>query len=229
MMRISKLMVIAVLTGTLGLVGCGDDSSTTPDGTGGTAGSGGSGGEGGAGGMQMLTACSEGPLAETGQTGTAALACVATLPFDISVSFNATPTAPLQAGANTFELQLAVAIDADTVNSVIDLASSVDVTDVRSTIDATLGDSDPTPVETVDQGVPCTLTFEADTDAVIVTTVSEGTWNLDEGGTLELTLDSLTQAVEALGLPVVLTTEGGTDATCQFVGDMPSVQFSLIQ
>ena len=227
MMRISKLMTIAVLTGTLGLLGCGEDSSTTP--SGGSGGTAGSGGEGGGGGMQMLTACSEGPLAGTGETATASLACVATLPFDISVSLNATPTAPLQAGANTFELQLEVAIDAATVNSVIDLASEVNVTDVRSTINATLGDLDPTPVETIDQGVPCTLTFERDTDAVIVTTVSEGTWNLDDGGTLELTLDSLTQAVEALGLPVVLTTEGGADATCQFDGAMPSVQFSLIQ
>lgn len=223
MMRTSKLFVIAVLTGTLGLVGCGDDSSTTPDGTGGTAGS---GGEGGAGGMQMLEACSEGPLADTGQTATGSLACVATLPFDISVSFNATPTAALQMGANTFGLQVEVAIDADTVNEVIGLAAGVDVTDARATIDATLGDSAPTPVEVVDEGVPCSLTFVADTDAVIVTTVSEGTWNLDEGGTLELTLDSLTQAVEALGLPVVLTTEGA-EPTCEFVGDMPSVQFSL--
>jgi len=226
MMRISKLITIAVLTGTLGLLGCGDDSSTTP--SGGSGGTAGSGGEGGGGGMQMLTACSEGPLAETGETATASLGCVATLPFDISVSFNATPTAPLQAGANTFELQLEVAIDSATVNSVIDLASEVNVTDVRSTINATLGDSDPTPVETVDQGVPCTLTFERDTDAVIVTTVSEGTWDLDDGGTLELTLDSLTQAVEALGLPVVLTTEG-TEPTCEFLSDLPSVQFSLIQ
>ena len=125
MMRISKLMTIAVLTGTLGLLGCGEDSSTTP--SGGSGGTAGSGGEGGAGGMPMLTACSEGPLAETGETATASLACVATLPFDISVSFNATPTAPLQAGANTFDLQLEVAIDAATVNSVIDLASDVNV------------------------------------------------------------------------------------------------------
>jgi len=226
MMRTSKLMVIAVLTGTLGLVGCGDDSSTTPDGTGGTAGSGGGGGMGGS---APLAACSEGPLPETGQTGTGSLACDATLLFDISVSFNATPTATLQAGANTFELQVAVAIDAATVNEVIGLAAGVDVTDARATIDATLGDLDPTPVEVVDEGVPCSLTFAADTDAVIATTMSEGTWNLDDGGTLELTLDSLTQAVEALGLPVVLTTEGGDEATCEFVGDMPSVQFSLIQ
>jgi len=220
-MKFMRLVLIGMLAGALGLVGCGDDA-TSDVGTGGTAGSGGTGGS------EPLEACSEGPLAETGQTGTGALACVATLPFDLSLRFNATPREPLQAGANTFDLQIEVAIDADTVDTVIGLAPGADVTSVEGTIDATVGDSDPTPVVVNDEGVPCLLTFEESAPAVIVTTVSEGTWNLDDGGTLELTLGAVTQAVTALNIPVVLTTEGD-EPSCEFVGNLPSVQFTLPQ
>ncbi len=220
-MRITKLMVIAVLAGTLGVVGCGDDA---------TSGTGGSGGEGGSGGTEPLPACSEGPLAATGQTGTGALSCVATLPFDLTLRFNATPVNPLQAGSNEFDLQIEVAIDADTVNEVLDLSPGVvvDVDAAVGTINATMGDSDPTPVDVADEAVPCALAFVRDTPAVVVTTVSQGSWNLDDGGTLELTLEAITEEVVALGIPVTLTTEGA-DPTCQFVGDLPSVQFSLPQ
>jgi hypothetical protein len=220
-------MVIGVLAGTLGLVGCGDDSST---GSGGTGGSAGSGGEGGSGGGEPLPACSDGPLAETGQTGSGALACVATLPFALTLNFNATPVNPLQQGANDFDLQMAVIIDATTVNEVLDLSPDV-VTDViaaMGTINATMGDSDPTPVDVVDEAVPCTLAFVRDTPAVVVTTVSRGSWNLDDGETLELTLEAMTQQVIAFTIPVTLTTDGA-EPTCEFVGDLPSVQFSLPQ
>ncbi len=44
-----------------------------------------------------------------------------------------------------------------------------------------------------------------------------------------LTLEALTEVVEALGLPVELSTEGGDEASCTFDGDMPSVSFSVIQ
>lgn len=225
MMRVSKLMVVAVLTGTLGLIGCGDDS-TSSAGSGGTAGSGGMGGDGGTGGTPE--ACSEGPMAETDETetGTGQLACVATLPFDLTVSFNATPVNALQVGENEFELQIEVAIDADTVNTVVGLALGATVLGVEGTLNATMGDSDPTPVVAADEDVPCELEFVEDQDAVVVTTVSQGTWTLDEGSTLELTLEALTQLVEAVGLPVTLTTEG-EEPTCEFVGDMPSVQFTI--
>ena len=213
-MRITKLLIIGVLAGALGLVGCGDSGST--------------GGTGGSGGGEPLPACSEGPLADTGQTGSGALACVATLPFDLTLNFNATPVNPLQAGANEFDLQMEIVIDTDTVNEVLDLAPGVvaDVIAAMGTINATMGDSDPTPVDVVDEAVPCSLAFERDTPAVVVTTVSRGSWNLDDGETLELTLEAMTQEVIALTIPVTLTTEG-EEPTCEFVGDLPSVQFSL--
>ena len=68
MTRFAKLLLIGVLSGTLGVVGCSDDE--TGGGTGGTGGTG--GGNGGTGGSTMLDACSTGPLATTGETGTAA-------------------------------------------------------------------------------------------------------------------------------------------------------------
>ena len=224
MMRISKLMVIAVLTGTLGLVGCGDDSSTT-DGSGGTAGS---GGGGGAGGSEPLSACDAGPLTTTADTliGEGELACVATLPFGLTIKLAATPTAPIQAGANEFDLQVEVAIDAETVNTVVGLAQEVAVTSSVSTINATAGDSDPTAFELDDGSVPCSLALVRDQAAVMVTTIEANSWTLDDGSTLTLTFEALTELVEALGLPVELSTEGA-EPSCTFVGDMPTVSFSV--
>jgi len=225
MMRISKLMVIAVLTGTLGLVGCGDDSSTAS----GTAGSGGEGGGGGAGGSEPLAACDAGPLTTSADTliGEGELACVATLPFGLTIKLAATPTAPIQAGTNEFDLQVEVAIDAETVNSVVDLAQEVTVTASVSTINATAGDTSPTPFDLEDAAVPCTLELVRDEAAVMVTTIDTNSWTLDDGGTLTLTLEAITEAVEALGLPVELSTEGA-EPSCDFVDDMmPTVSFSV--
>lgn len=229
MTRLLKLVLMSALVGTLGLVGCGDDSADVGTGGSGTGGSGtgGTAGNGGQGGTPA-DVCSMGPLAETGQTGSGELSCVATLPFDLTVKFNATPTGTLQAGPNEFDLQLEFAIAADTINTIVDLASEATLTGAEASITATTGDSGSSTEEVVDEGVPCTLLFERDTDTVVVTTVSQGTFTLDEGSTLELTLESLTQAVTALGIPVVLTTEG-TEPSCEFVGDMPSVSFSLEQ
>lgn len=225
MMRITKLVVIGVLAGTLGLVGCGDDSSTGGGGTGGSAGAGGSGGSGGS---EPAPACDAGPLTSTDGTviGEGALACVATLPFDLTIKLAATPTAAIAAGSNEFDLQVEVTIDADTVNTVVDLADEVTVNSSISTVNATAGDSDPTPFDVVDTAVPCTLALVRDQAATMVTTISANSWTLDDGGTLTLTLEAVAQLVEALGLPVELTTEGA-EASCQFVGDMPSVSFSL--
>ncbi len=228
MMRISKLMVIAVLTGTLGLVGCGDDSSTTPDGgSGGTAGSGGGGG-GGAGGSEPLSACDAGPLTTTADTmiGEGALDCVQTIPFGLIITLAATPTAPIQAGANEFDLQVEVAIDAETVNSVLGFAQEVVINSSVSTINATAGDSNSTPFDLDDGSVPCSLAFVRDEAAVMVTTIEANSWTLDDGGTLTLTFEALTELVEALGLPVELSTEGD-EPSCNFVGDMPTVSFSV--
>lgn len=236
MMRLSKLVLIGVLAGTLGLVGCGDDGTESGtggngsggSGSGGSGGSAGTGGTAGTGGSGMLEACSEGPLAQTGETGMGALSCVATLPFDLTVRFNATPTGTLQEGENEFDLQLELAIAADTINTIVDLASEATLDGAMASINATAGDSNPTPQEIVDEAVPCELSFVRDTDTVVVTTVSQGTFTLDEGTTLELTLESITQEVEALGIPVVLTTEGD-QPSCEFVGDLPAVSFSLEQ
>jgi hypothetical protein len=51
---------------------------------------------------------------------------------------------------------------------------------------------------------------------------------LDDGDTLTLTLEALTELVEAVGLPVELTTEGD-EPSCTFVdGVMPSVSFTIV-
>lgn len=218
MMRITKLVVIAVLAGTLGLVGCDSDSSE------------GGGGTGGTGGSEALPACDAGPLTSNDATeiGTGALDCVATLPFGLDLKLAATPKGAIAAGANDFDLQVEISIDAETVNSVVDLAQEVTVTSSITSVNATAGDSDPTPFDVVDGAVPCTLALVRDQAAVMVTTISSNEWTLDDGDTLTLTVEAVTEVVEALGLPVELTTEGD-EPSCVFVGDMPSVSFSLPQ
>lgn len=222
MMRISKLILLAVLTGTLGVLGCSDDSTSE--------GAGGSGGTGGTGGSEPPAACDAGPLTTTEDTqvGEGELACVATLPFGLTIKLAATPTAPIQNGANEFDLQVEVAIDAETVNSVVDLAQEVTVNSSITTINATAGDSDPTPFDLEDTAVPCTLALVRDEAAVMVTTVDANSWTLDDGGTLTLTFEALTELVEAVGIPVELSTEGD-EPSCTFVGDKPAVSFSIAE
>ena len=219
MMRISKLILLAVLTGTLGVLGCSDDSTSE-----------GSGGTGGTGGSEPPAACDAGPLTTTEDTqvGEGELACVATLPFGLTIKLAATPTAPIQNGANEFDLQVEVAIDAETVNSVVDLAQEVTVNSSITTINATAGDSDPTPFDLEDTAVPCTLALVRDEAAVMVTTVDANSWTLDDGGTLTLTFEALTELVEAVGIPVELSTEGD-EPSCTFVGDKPAVSFSIAE
>jgi hypothetical protein len=159
--------------------------------------------------------------------GEAALACMETIPFGLIIKLAATPKAAIQEGSNEFDLQVEVAVDADTVNSVVDLAQGLTVNSSVSTVNATEGDSDPTPFDVVDAAVPCTLAFVRDQAAVTVTTISASSWTLDDGGTLTLTLEAFTELVVALGIPVELTTEGA-DPSCTFVdGVMPSVQFTV--
>ena len=113
------------------------------------------------------------------------------------------------------------------MNSVVDLAQEVTVTSSVTTINATAGDSDPTPFDLDDGSVPCSLSFVRDEAAVMVTTIESNSWTLDDGDTLTLTFEALTELVEALGLPVELSTEGA-EPSCEFVGDMPAVSFSVI-
>jgi hypothetical protein len=160
--------------------------------------------------------------------GKSALDCVSTLPFGLTIKLAATPTAPIQNGANEFDLQVEIAIDAETVNTVVGLAQEVTVTSSVSTINATAGDSDPTPFDLDDGSVPCTLALVMDEAAVMVTTIEANSWTLDDGGTLTLTLEALTELVEAIGIPVGLSTEGDPPS-CTFVGDLPAVSFSVIQ
>ncbi len=222
MTRISKLFLLAVLSGTLGLVGCGDDATTPAGGSGGTAGTGGTGGS------EPPAACDAGPLTTTEDTviGEGELACVATLPFGLTIKLAATPKAPIENGTNEFDLQVEVAIDAETVNSVVDLAQEVTVNSSITTINATAGDSDPTPFDLEDAAVPCTLALVRDEAAVMVTTVDASSWTLDDGGTLTLTFEALTELVEAVSIPVELSTEGD-EPSCTFVGDKPAVSFSI--
>ena len=222
MTRLAKLVVIGVVTGALGAVGCGSDETT---GTGGS----GSGGTGG-----TPEACSQDDLPDTGETGTTALTCSTGLQFDFDVEFNATETSPVQVGSNEFQLQYKATITPATIEQALDLIMQdsllLEIDAVRGDVKATRGDSSQSVVEIVDQEVPCSLLLERGKEAAIITTVTIGSWNLDQGQILELTLENVTLSLTVLltetGIPATLTTEG-TSPTCDFVNDVKaSVQFS---
>ena len=222
MTRFLKLIVVGMLASTLGIVGCGDDETT-----GGTGGTGGGGGMGGA----SAPACNDSALPTTGQTASANVACVEGIPFELTLSFNATPTGSVTAGENEFELQTSISVDVTTVNEVLDLAPGVVLT-VNSNsarVTPTQGDSSETSVSIEDEGVPCSLPFIEDTPAVFTMSVNTGTFTLDDGNTLELTVDAITQDLIAIGIPVTLTTEGGEEASCDFLPvdnpELPTVTF----
>jgi hypothetical protein len=64
-MKLSKLFVIALLAGTLGVLGCGDDDGNGNGGNGGNGGTAGTGGTGGGGGVDL--GCDEGRCVEAAQ------------------------------------------------------------------------------------------------------------------------------------------------------------------
>jgi len=140
-----------------------------------------------------------------------------------------TPSSEIQPGENTFALQVEFGIDAETVDDA--LARNVRVIHVESimaTIDATMGDNDPTPVAVGEDPVPCTMALEAGTPATFVSPAVDATWTLDVGPTLKLSLQDFEELLVVLGgLDLRLTTVGPA-ANCVWETEPPSVSFSTL-
>ena len=173
-MRISELIVIAVLTGTLGLMGCGDDTSTTPDGS------------GGAGGGGMLEACGAGEsLDESFETDEGIATCdgLGVLDVPIILVLAAKPAGDID-GAVDFEVQAQFILDEPTVAAIGSLVQNATVSEVLAEVADTQG-NDPVDVPAT---VPCTVDFSEDTDdngmpgpVVVTTPVLAGAWTAVDG------------------------------------------------
>lgn len=226
MMRISKLVVIAVLTGTLGLIGCGSDSDGDA-GSGGTAGSGGMGGEGGAGGTPFVCG-SDASIDESFDTATGMVTCDAlgTIDVPIEIVLAAKPMGDIS-GEVDFEVQAQFIISEETVAT---LGALVQVATIgQSTAD--VADSEGDGEISVPATVPCEVDFSEDTNGnmiagpvVVTTPVTAGAWT-DIDGSIVLEMTEMTLAIVS-PVPLPLST-AGDDAACVW-DSMPTITFEAL-
>ena len=209
MMRISKLMVIAALTGTLGLVGCGDDSSTTPGGTGGTAGS------GGAGGGAILEACGAGVSLDesfASDEGLATCNALMTIDVPIGVVLAAAPMGDIT-GEVDFDVQAQFIIDEATVARLGALVQTATIEETSADV-ADAGGNDPINVPAT---VPCTVDFTEDTDnngmagpIVVTAPITVAAWTAVDGS---IVLEATEMTFAILDpVPLTLSTAGPNPA-----------------
>ena len=226
MTNLMKLSVIALLTGTLALVGCGDDATST-GGTGGSGGTGGTAGAGGAGGAACETTCGVGNTIDPAfDSDEQVLNCTV---MGIGLGFQSNLTGQVMGGGdpvvgpNTYSLQPEAIVSAATANLVLALADSSTVTGITATVVPTAGTTDTNTVDLALDNVPCLICFERDTEVRIVSPAGPGTWDLNDGTTQTLTLQDVTIELDASGLALVLETRmlcsGGDNAGLECVDD----------
>ena len=181
---------------------------------------------------EVLPVCGAGrSIPETATTEVGHLRCdpgFATFPIGLDLKMAATPSTEIEQGENEFALQVEFAVDAQTVN--LALSRNIGVIRVESimaTVDATMGDSNPTPVTVEEAPIPCTVTFEAGAPATFVSPRVDATWTLDIGQTLQLTLQDYEEVVVALGGSYFTLTTWGPEANCAWETEPPRVSFSL--
>ncbi len=222
-----RLSVIALLTGTLGLVGCGDDETDTGGngGAGATGGTGGTGGgTGGTGGTAVCEqTCGVGnelPVDAT-QASVPFTCDVMGLPVPLEVNFAGAPTAPVTAGMdNTYDLTAQAIITVDTVNLILALAESSMITGTTGTVTPVGGTTSTMTSQLMLDPVPCTVCYERDMANTITLPISQATWNLDDGTEQVLELTDVAININAAGLDLVLSNVG--DAPACFWGAAPA-------
>jgi hypothetical protein len=147
-------------------------------------------------------------------------------PVQIVVTMAASPLTAVQEGPIDFETQFEFGVTAETVNELLQFGvSTFRVESLGATIDATMGDSNPTPVLVSESPVPCIGILEWDTVHSTVTPTINATWTLDDGPVLELTAQQFEETLTALGITETLTTEG-PDANCVWDTPPPAVSFA---
>lgn len=224
MTRFGKLVLIGVLAGTLGLIGCSDDSGDGGSaGAGGTAGMGGAGGQGGAGGGTEIAACGAGEeIDDSYTTGEGSVTCngldVITVPIEIVLAAKSeTPD-----GETDVDVRVSLTLSEDTVEELGALVQEALIGEASADVDE-VGGSDPTLVAAT---VPCTIDFTADPDengtagpVGLVTPATIAAWTAVDGSIVLEVVDitfAITQPV-----PLTLTTKGD-DPQCTFV-ETPTV------
>jgi len=213
-MRITKLLIIGVLAGALGLVGCGDSGST--GGTGGTAGSGGSGGSGGsAGSGGTVPVCGEGEsIDESFTTDEGLVNCDGLGVIDVPIGVVLAAKADVIDGETDVDVQAQFIIDEDTVAALGALVQEALIGESSADVADSEGDG----VVNVPATVPCSLDFTADSNdsgnagpVVVTTPVQTAAWTAIDGSIVVEAVE-MTFAITA-PVPLTLST-AGTDPAC---------------
>jgi hypothetical protein len=209
-------MVIGVLAGTLGLVGCGDSETVGGGGSGGAGGSAGSGGQ-----EPPLPTCGEGEsIDETYETSEGLVECdglgVITVPIGILLA--AKPMGDID-GDVDFDVQVQFIIDEATSETLGALVQEAVIGEASADVDEVGGDS---PVN-VPATVPCAVQFSTDPDGpVLVTTpVTTATWTAIDGS-IVLEVADMTFGISA-PVPLPLSTKE-PDPACIWL-EMPTITF----
>jgi hypothetical protein len=157
-------------------------------------------------------------ISPTATTDTELLACeYAGLPIEIAVTMAVTPLTAVQEGPIDFETQFDFTLLPVPYLGI----GAFTIASLGATIDATMGDSSPTPVWVDESPVPCVGVLEPDTPYSVVTPITNATWTLDVGSVLELTA----QHFEEIADGILFTTEEPV-ANCVWETTPPAVSFA---
>jgi len=219
-----NLALVALLGGTLAVVGCSEDSEGGTGGTGGSA--------------ATPPACGGEPpreFEEGSQTAVGAVTCdgLGVIDVPLVVTLAAQPNGTQQNGAPGFDIQVDLTIEETTVG---DLGALVQVAVIGET-SGDVGDGTDS-INVPEEPVPCSVDFTEDTDGNgsagpigIVTPVAKASFAITDGEVV-LTLDDMTfNSIEPV--PLDLSTRGtggaggagGSDASCVW-DDQPSLTFT---
>jgi len=240
MTNLMKLSVIALLTGTLAIVGCGDDENGTGGmgnmggGTGGSGGTGNMGGGtggmgggtggmgGGTGGMGGGEPCEQtcgvgNEFPDGSPVGSADLNCsVMGIPIPLTFNLTAVASGDLMDGENDISVVAQTVIPTEVVDLIINLASDAEILSTTGDIDTT---GTPAMVQIELADVPCLVCFEQGVEVVVTVDPLDGTFTVS-GGSIDFTLSVVTVTINAAGLELVLS-NGGDDPACSWQDDTP--------
>jgi hypothetical protein len=142
-------------------------------------------------------------------------------PIGIEVTMAVTPSTAVEEGPIEFETQFEFALTPETVDWLLDLVDAFAIESLGASIDATMGDSSPTPVWVYESPVPCVAILEPEAPYGVVTPITNATWTLDVGSVLELTAQQFEEIIEGM----IFTTEEPI-SNCAWETTAPSVSFT---
>jgi len=176
-----------------------------------------------------LPECSGGrSLDETFASDREPLTCSTVIGFEVMLEaeLTAKPTAPLQAGSNTYDVQLALTVGEGAVDLLLGIGlSNVRFVGVGASVLPSVGTTAPSPVEFQNTPLPCDVPIVQNTPIEIVMPIGQATWDLDDGTTQELTVDGIDIVINAAGLDLPFTT--GPDGPCTWDTEAARVSFSV--